>query len=417
MSQYLETDRDTVARQYEAWADPQPIQDLAEFLIREFDRSDPALFRRKLWPRKIEPDKLSILIAGCGTNQAAHYAYTNRNSQVLGIDISETSLGHEAYLKQKHRLDNLDLRRMDLAKLSSLGRSFDLIVCTGVLHHLPDPDAGLRCLRDVLKPHGVISLMLHGSYPRVGVYMMQEAFRLLGLKQDAASVGTVKCAIDMLPKYHHLYSYRDGAHDLGYDSGLVDTFLNPIDRAFTVSQILKFTQENKLKFQSWLDNLDYSLSACIRDPQNPVRTSAETLPVVDQWRIVELMAQSLATHRFLLCHPQKDERDYTLDFVGEGWLDYIPSLRHPIKVLATNEGFAKAGIDPAVEPLVILRKWHSIALDTFEAALLNQVDGNRPIREILRTMFAGKNNEDLLSAARTFFGCMADWDHLQFEVP
>jgi hypothetical protein len=103
--------------------------------------------------------------------------------------------------------------------------------------------------------------------------------------------------------------------------------------------------------------------------------------------------------------------------VGEGWLDYIPSLRHPIKVLATNEGFAKAGIDPAVEPLVILRKWHSIALDTFEAALLNQVDGNRPIREILRTMFAGKNNEDLLSAARTFFGCMADWDHLQFEVP
>ena len=62
---------------------------------------------------------------------------------------------------------------------------------------------------------------------------------------------------------------------------------------FTVSQILKFTQENKLKFQSWLDNLDYSLSACIRDPQNPVRISAETLPVVDQWRIVELMAQSL----------------------------------------------------------------------------------------------------------------------------
>ena len=101
-----------------------------------------------------------------------------------------------------------------------------------------DPDAGLRCLRDVLKPHGVISLMLYGSYPRVGVYMMQEAFRLLGLKQDAASVGTVKCAIDMLPKYHHLYSYRDGAHDLGYNSGLVDTFLHPIDRAFTVSQFL-----------------------------------------------------------------------------------------------------------------------------------------------------------------------------------
>ena len=151
-----------------------------------------------------------------------------------------------------------------------------------------------------------------------------------------------------------------------------------------------------------------------------MRKSAETLPIVDQWRIVELMAQSLSAHRFLLCHPQKDERDYKLDFVGEGWLDYIPSMRHPIKVLATNEGFegfATTSIDPAVEPLVVLRKWHSIVLDTFETKLINQVDGNRSISDILRTIFAGKDNKDLLSAARTFFACMADWDHLLFEVP
>ena len=252
----MSTESEIVARQYEAWVYPQPVSDMAQALAtgEYWELSDPLLVRRKLWPRKIEPDNLSILIAGCGTNQAAHYAFTNRNSQVVGIDISEASLGHQAYLKQKHRLDNLDLFRMNLGQIGSLGRSFDLIVCTGVLHHLPDPDAGLRCLRDVLKPHGVISLMLYGSYPRVGVYMMQEAFRLLGLKQDVAGVGTVKCAIDMLPKHHHLYSYRDVAPDLGYDAGLVDTFLHPIDRAFTVSQILKCTQENKLTFQSWLDN-------------------------------------------------------------------------------------------------------------------------------------------------------------------
>ena len=411
MSEYLRTESDLVARQYKDWVYPLPIQDISEFVKQYFDLSDPSLFRRKLWPRKIEPDNLSILIAGCGANQAAHYAFTNSNSQVLGIDVSDSSLGHEAYLKQKHGLHNLELLRMSLVEIGSLGRSFDLIVCTGVLHHLLDPDAGLRCLRDVLKPNGVISIMLYGAYPRVGVYMLQEVFRLLGLKQDVEGIGVVRRAIDMLPKSHYLNVYRQMAPDLSYDSGLVDTFLNPADRAFTVSQILKFAQDNELTFQSWLDTLYYSLSATIGDPQNSVRKIAETLPAANQWEIVELMGQSLARHNFLLCHPEKDKRDYVLDFSGDEWLDYIPSRRHPLAALPTSDG-ARAS-----KQLVMRRLWHSSALETFEAALLEQVDGKRTIRDILRTIHSAKNNEDSLSAARRFFGCMADWDHLQFEIP
>ncbi len=400
-----------VARQYKDWVYPQPIPDISEFVKQYYDLSDPSLFRRKLWPRKIEPENLSILIAGCGANQAAHYAFTNRNSEVLGIDVSDSSLGHEAHLKQKHRLDNLELLQMSLGEIGSLGRTFDLIVCTGVLHHLPDPDAGLRCLRDVLKPHGVISIMLYGSFPRVGVYMLQEVFRLLGLKQDVEGIGIVKRAIDVLPRWHHLNAYMKIAPDLGYDSGLVDTFLHPADRAFTVSEILKFVRDNDLKLQSWLDNLQYSLSATIGDPQNPVRKLAETLPVANQWEIVELMGQSVARHNFLLCHPEKEKRDYILEFSGDEWLDYIPSRRHPLAVQPTSER------DRASRPIVIHRLSHSVALDTFEAALFEQVDGNRTIRDILQTTHAAQNNEDLLLAARRFFGCMADWDHLQFKIP
>src|SRR5208337_1423192 len=160
--------------------------------------------------------------------------------------------------------------------------------------------AGLRSLRDVLRPHGVMSLMVYGRYPRVGVYMMQEAFRMLGLKQDAEGIGLVKHAINALPEWHHLQMYRRIAPDLGYDSGLVDTFLHPVDRAFTVQEIMQFAQANEMKFQSWLDNLDYSVPACLRDPEDPIRKRAETLLPVDQWRLVELIAQRLGTHRFLL---------------------------------------------------------------------------------------------------------------------
>jgi hypothetical protein len=66
---------------------------------------------------------------------------------------------------------------------------------------------------------------------------------------------------------------------------------------------------------------------------------------------------------------------------------------------------------------VIRRLSYSFPLETLEAALLEKVNGSRTIRDILRTTHVAQNNEDLLLAARRFFGCMADWDHLQFEIP
>jgi SAM-dependent methyltransferase len=447
VAQFSRTESEIVAAQYQAWVYPQPIPDMVQAVAKGeyWDLTDPALFRRKLWPRKIEPDDLTILVAGCGTNQAACYAVTNPNSKVVGLDLSEASLGHEAYLKHKHGLDNLELFRMSLGDVGLLGRTFDLIVCTGVLHHLPDPDAGLRCLRDVLKPHGVISAMVYGYYPRVGVYMMQEVFRVLGLEQDAVGIGIVKRAIKDVPAWHHLRRYLAIAPDLGYDSGLVDTFLHPLDRAFTVPQVLEFASRNNLKFQSWLDNLDYSISASIMDLQNPLRRRVETLPPAEQWRLVELIAQSLATHRFLLCHPDKAEADYRLDFATDAWLDYVPSLRYPARVSKTAEPEGTAGdsddstgtpwssvvrrlralprtwresAEPALakpEPLTLSRRWHSSQLTDFNGVLIKQVDGERPITQIIRA--AKQSSPQFLPGAREFFRRMADWDHLQFQIP
>ena len=119
----------------------------------------------------------------------------------------------------------------------------------------------------------------------------------------------------------------------------------------------------------------------------------------------------MTRHNFLLCHPEKEKRDYILEFSGDEWLDYIPSRRHPLAVQPTFDG-ARAS-----RRLVIRRLSRSVALETIEAELFEQVDGNRTIRDILQTTHVAQNNEDLLLAARRFFGCMAEWDHLQFEIP
>jgi len=89
---------------------------------------------------------MDILVVGCGTNQAPTLAYTNPQARVVGIDISQESLDHRRFLKHKHGSDNLELFLLPIEDVSALGRDFDLIVSSGVLHHMAAPQTGMDAL-------------------------------------------------------------------------------------------------------------------------------------------------------------------------------------------------------------------------------------------------------------------------------
>ena len=399
-----------VAKQYSAYVYPLPVADLEEYTkAGNYDLSDPSLFRRKIWPRNVEPDNLDILIAGCGTIQAATYAYRNPNSRVVGIDISKPSLQHQQFLKEKHKLANLELHHMSLGDVADLKQNFDYIVSTGVLHHLSDPDAGVRALKEVLKPHGVISVMLYGYWRRVGVYMMQEVFRLAGLKQNAKDLEIVKQTIASLPKNHSVRIYAENTRDLSYDAAVVDTFLHQQDRAYTVPQVLDFAKNNELKFRGWLDEACYSITSTV-PAGHPIRGKAIKLPPEEQWSMVELLTQALGCHRFLLCHPETPETDYKLDFTSDAFLNYIPSLRQPVKVLTpvnVNTG----------SPGKLERGGMFFEVSLEEMPLMEGVDGKRDISEIIAAYPEKKlTKTKLLALAKKFFEKLHGWDHLQFEV-
>src|SRR5271167_3248504 len=163
----------TIARQvsafYECHPYPPPVDDLQAYRQVWDDqrrRADSHLF----WPAEPYRDDRSILVAGCGTTQAAHYALRWPRAQVIGIDVSDKSIAFTQELKRKHALDNLEVRRLAVERAAELGRAFDHVVCTGVLHHLPDPDAGLRARRDALEPAGALHIMVYAPYGRAGVY-------------------------------------------------------------------------------------------------------------------------------------------------------------------------------------------------------------------------------------------------------
>jgi 2-polyprenyl-3-methyl-5-hydroxy-6-metoxy-1,4-benzoquinol methylase len=56
--------------------------------------------------------------------------------------------------------------------VAELGMSFDQIVCTRFLHHLPDPDEGLKALRGALKVDGALHLMVYEPYGQNVIYLL-----------------------------------------------------------------------------------------------------------------------------------------------------------------------------------------------------------------------------------------------------
>ena len=51
-------------------------------------------------------------------------------------------------------MSGIEFAQADLLELGAIGRTFDVVECSGVLHHLADPFAGWRALLPLLRPGG-----------------------------------------------------------------------------------------------------------------------------------------------------------------------------------------------------------------------------------------------------------------------
>ena len=328
-----------VEEQYTNWVYPDPIEDMQAAIAKGeyLEIGDPLMYWPLMWPHKRSIDKLDILVAGCGSNQAAYYACRNPNWNVLGIDLSDSSLAHQKKLKDKHNLSNLRLEKLDLTKIKSLGLDFDFITSTGVLHHLPEPDEGLAALQSVLRLEGVINLMVYGTSLRLGVYMMQEVFRMLKFDQTKSDVDIVRATVDSLHPEYVLKRYMKAGYDLKYDAGMVDTFLHPQDRSYSVKELFAFTRKAGLEFLSWCDPSEYCLEMAIPAAHSLwARINSNKLRNEEKYHIHDLLVQDRGTHRWLCAHPEYVKK-YKVTFEISEFLKYSLLLHRTTKIVKSSD--------------------------------------------------------------------------------
>ena len=125
------------------------------------------------------PFKTRVLEVGCGTGQLSNFLGIS-NRILYGADICLNSLRLAQNFKNQEKLERVGFYQMNLFRPIFKEESFNLVICSGVLHHTSDPYLGFKSLSKLVKKDGYIIIGLYNSYGRLLTNIIQMLVNRLG---------------------------------------------------------------------------------------------------------------------------------------------------------------------------------------------------------------------------------------------
>ena len=191
---------------------------------------------------------LDILIAGCGTGRhALNVAKYFNHVNVTAIDLSQKSLAFAKLKAEENTLSNIDFKLADLTHLKELPTQYDIIECSGVLHHIPDYKLALSALLSNLKPNGLIKISLYSEYARTSINQIRELFSRDINNIDNKKVQIIRQAI----LQGGIIEDAEGiirSDDFYSMSGTIDLLFHQFERQFTPIDLEVLCEEFQLEF-------------------------------------------------------------------------------------------------------------------------------------------------------------------------
>jgi SAM-dependent methyltransferase len=363
-----------VEAQYEAY--PYPERDPADEAKRLIvgSPSHPAELDHYLFAGRRDWTKpFRALVAGGGTGDALIQlaqvlASAGRVAEITYVDLSAAARRIAEARAAARGLSNIEFHTGSLLDAGDFGE-FDYIDCCGVLHHLPDPQAGFDALSGALAPGGGMGLMVYAPHGRSGVYPLQSAFgRLLtGAPEDRLKAA--RAIFKRVPEGHpfrrnpHVSDHKAG------DAGFYDLLLHSQDRPFTITEL-----DAALRMAGLV--MTGTPNAHLYDPAPIVGDAAELsgLTDLDRMALAEELSGSIRLH--VVYAAKSGETEGRAARPGPGM---VPHLRG-VAPQALAQAVAKTGRIPVSSAL---GKTH-IAAPKGLAPILARIDGRATLEEIAK---------------------------------
>jgi SAM-dependent methyltransferase len=188
-----------------------------------------------------------ILIAGCGTGLSiVEMSLALVKARVLAVDLSRASLSYAKRMAQKLGLNDVEFAQADILKLDSIGREFDFIDASGVLHHLADPWQGWRVLLSLLRPGGTMNLGLYSDLARRNVVAARDLIAQRGYRPTPQDIRL--CRQDIIESHDPLLKSLTGSQDFYTTSECRDLLFHTQELRITLPEIRSFLMANNLYF-------------------------------------------------------------------------------------------------------------------------------------------------------------------------
>lgn len=375
------------------------------------------------------------LVAGGGTGDATIFLAEQlraTDAEIVHLDMSEASI---ALAKERARirgLNNITWVHDSLLNLPRLGLApFDYINCSGVLHHLADPDLGFGALRAVLKPEGAIGLMVYATAGRTGIYQMQALMRLVNGTQadDQRKIANTRDLLASLPPSNWFKRSEDLHHDhKAGDAGIYDLLLHSQDRSYSVGELFDWLGHNAAGTGGHGLHLEFTDVQRGRSPYLPHMVLGSQPPAMAgelrkmarrrQYEMAELMIGNIITHSLYVTRDAGCTAPY-------GNAEYAPFFFHePLtgdvaaQVFSSNRG----------QPF-LLRHQHSgvsvmVNPGRYGPQILRLIDGQRTFGEIFdqfradwRGQAAAPDNAALFADFSESFEALNALDRLLLRHP
>lgn len=378
-----------VKEQYERYPyPPRNPEDEPKFLHATITECLDALNHYGFGGRRNFHENFRALCAGGGTGDSLIFLaeqLRGTNAEIVYLDMSQTSMDIAKARAKMRGLENIRWVRaslLDLAK-QDIGM-FDYINCSGVLHHLKHPEAGLAALESALAPGGVMGLMLYGKYGRTAIYQMQELIRLInGNGSPDEKFSTCKTLLSGLPPtnwFHHSAQWFNDLKD--GDAALYDLLLHSQDRAYSIPELYDFLSSADLKLAGFAGPNPCDPAYHIRDEK--LLGHVQALDAKTRYAIGELLAGNVKKHEFyatreVVTPPSPDDLDMVPVLPVNTHPDRYEQLHHLIKNQPGNVRFSTQACTVSLPP-------HP-GLD----AVARFMDGTNSLREIYKRAIGQTN--------------------------
>ncbi len=127
------------------------------------------------------PGDALVLELGCGTGQLSLFL-ASADRTVVGVDLARPSLELARGAAVRYGLSDVYFVETDLRKPGLSRGAFDVVICSGVLHHTPDPRASFASVARLVRPGGVLVIGLYNAYARLPMRLRRAVARLTGYR-------------------------------------------------------------------------------------------------------------------------------------------------------------------------------------------------------------------------------------------